>query len=235
MRLLQSVLIQSLLISTSIAFLHSNEFRPVNRLHRSALILPETRSRNVALIRAASSDDFNLLLTDAAVSSSPLQSFQDNHTFLQGILLTIVLKLLVGEVRRRIEKPILDEAGRRIRESATEQLTPDTEQIDVADWAKLAVCIVLDLAGDASELIPFLGEFTDLAFAPAEAGLLQVLFKSPAISAFGFFEEILPFTDVIPTFTLSWVLATLFPTTPISKALRPDGENKTKPGQKGGN
>ena len=89
-------------------------------------------------------------------------------------------------------------------------------------------------AKKTSELIPFLGEFTDLAYAPAEAGLLQVLFKSPAISAFGFVEEILPFTDVIPTFTLSWVLATLFPTTPISKALLPDGGNKTKP-RKGGN
>ena len=42
------------------------------------------------------------------------------------------------------------------------------------DWAKLAGCVALDLAGDASELIPVLGEFTDVAYAPVEAGLLKV-------------------------------------------------------------
>ena len=54
------------------------------------------------------------------------------------------------------------------------------------------------------QLIPFLGEFTDVAFAPIEAGLLKLLFQSNAIAGIGFVEEILPFTDVIPTFTLSW-------------------------------
>ena len=68
-------------------------------------------------------------------------------------------------------------------------------------------------------------------FAPAEAGLLQLLFKSPAISAFGFVEEILPFTDVIPTFTLSWVLSTLFPTTPFAKALLPQDEKQKAEGE----
>ena len=39
-----------------------------------------------------------------------------------------------------------------------------------------------DLAGDASELIPFLGEFTDVGFAPIEAALLKTLFQSNAIA-----------------------------------------------------
>eukprot|EP00546_Thalassionema_frauenfeldii_P017006 CAMPEP_0178902152 /NCGR_PEP_ID=MMETSP0786-20121207/4448_1 /TAXON_ID=186022 /ORGANISM="Thalassionema frauenfeldii, Strain CCMP 1798" /LENGTH=122 /DNA_ID=CAMNT_0020573391 /DNA_START=389 /DNA_END=757 /DNA_ORIENTATION=+ len=115
----------------------------------------------------------------------------------------------------------MNEAGRRIGEAAKDQLTPDTQQIDLADWAKLGGCVAMDLAGDASELIPFLGEFTDVAFAPAEAAMLQLLFKSPLISAFGFAEEILPFTDVVPTFTMSWILSTLFPTTPLAKNLLP--------------
>ena len=166
-----------------------------------------------------------------AEGSNFVTSFQENHTFLQGLLLTIAIKIAVGEIRRIVEKPIMDEAGRRVTAAAKEQLTPDTEQIEITDWAKLVGCIGLDLAGDASELIPVLGEFTDVAFAPAEAGLLQLLFKSPAISAFGFVEEILPFTDVIPTFTLSWVLSTLFPTTPFAKALLPQDEKQKAEGE----
>ena len=43
----------------------------------------------------------------------------------------------------------------------------------------------------------------------------------PVLAGFGFFEEILPFTDVIPTFTLTWCLSTLWPTTPLAKKLLP--------------
>lgn len=158
----------------------------------------------------------NVLLSDNTISNV-WNNFQDNHTFLQGLLLTIVIKIVTGEIRKKIEKPILDEAGRRTAQA----ITPDTNEIKVTDWAKLSGCVAMDVAGDASELIPVLGELTDVAFAPASAGVLQLLFKSPGISAFGFIEEILPFTDVIPTFTLSWILATLFPTTPLAKTLFP--------------
>ena len=37
--------------------------------------------------------------------------------------------------------------------------------------------MALDLAGDVSEAVPVLGEFTDIGFAPAEAWLLKALFK----------------------------------------------------------
>ena len=169
-----------------------------------------------------------VLLSENGGGGNFIQNFQDNHTFLEGLLLTIAIKVVVGEIRRKIEKPIMDEAGRRVAEAAKENLTPDTEQITTGDWAKLGGCIAMDFAGDASELIPVLGEFTDVAFAPAEAALLQVLFKSPLISFFGFAEEILPFTDIIPTFTLSWMLSTLFPTTPLAKGLLPAKEKDTK-------
>ena len=53
-----------------------------------------------------------------------------------------------------------------------------------------------------------------------EAALLTAFFKSPAIAAFGFAEEILPFTDIVPTFTLSWCLSTLWPTTPLASSLQ---------------
>ena len=54
----------------------------------------------------------------------------------------------------------------------------------------------------------------------------QALFQSNALAGIGFVEEILPFTDIIPTFTLSWCLATLWPTTPIAQKLLPQGTTK---------
>ena len=151
-----------------------------------------------------------------------LDQFQSSHAFLISVIITIGSRLAIMELRRRIEKPVMDELGNRV----AQEVTPDADQIDFVQWAKLAACIGLDLAGDASELIPFLGEFTDVAFAPVEAALVFSLFKSPLLSGIGFVEEILPFTDVIPTFTLSWCLATLWPTTPLARRLLPEEQKQ---------
>ena len=171
--------------------------------------------------RAAVSPVCTLLLAEEAAASpellSQLQAFQDSHAFIIGIIVAILSRALINEARYRIEKPVMDELGER----AKSNLTPDTERIGGGQWSQLALCVALDLAGDASELIPFLGEFTDLAYAPVEAALLKGLFKSNLIAGFGFVEEILPFTDLVPTFTLSWCLSTLWPTTPLAKKLLP--------------
>ncbi|MCK6609254.1 MAG: hypothetical protein L6Q46_13290, partial [Flavobacterium sp.] len=48
---------------------------------------------------------------------------------------------------------------------------------------------------------------TDLFWAPISAILLIVMFKGTAgklAGVFGFIEELLPFVDVIPTFTITW-------------------------------
>ena len=156
---------------------------------------------------------------------SEVRTFVSENAFLLGVLATIATRLIINEVRARIEKPILDEAGRRVSAS----LTPDAEAITPGAWAKLATCVALDAAGDASELLPVLGEFTDVAFAPLEAGLLKLIFESNAIAGFGFVEEILPFTDIVPTFTLSWCLATLWPTTPLAKRLLPSASAPSEP------
>lgn len=167
-----------------------------------------------------------LALSDAATDDAglfgALQTWQQDHLFLYGVLVTILSRYIIGELRRRIEKPVMDEVGNRVSTSVKDNLTPNREEITSSAWAKLVLCIALDIAGDASELIPILGEATDLGFAPIEAGLLKVLFQSNLISLFGFTEEILPFTDIIPTFTLSWCLANLWPTTQLAKKLMPD-------------
>ena len=163
----------------------------------------------------------SLLLADDAVAGfDPVgawTAFQDSHAFIIGIIVAIVSRAIINEARYRIEKPVMDELGER----AKDQLTPDTQRIGGGQWGQLALCVALDLAGDASELIPFLGEFTDLAYAPVEAALLKGLFKSNIIAGFGFVEEILPFTDLVPTFTLSWCLKNLWPTTPLGRKLLP--------------
>ena len=141
-----------------------------------------------------------------------------DHTFLEGVVLAVATKIAINEVRRRVEKPVMDEFGRRVASG----LKPEPADVTAEGWAKLVGCLILDLAGDASELIPGLGELTDVVYAPVEAGLLKALFASNAIAAFGFAEELLPFTDIIPTFTLSWCLANLWPTTGLAKQLVPD-------------
>lgn len=177
-----------------------------------ALQARHQQPRVVALTAAA-----QLLADDALELPTQLQAFQDSHAFLIGILLTVVSRVIINETRYRIEKPVMDKAGEAVKTN----LTPDRSAIVAGDWAKLGGCVALDLAGDVSELIPVLGEFTDVAYAPIEAGLLKALFQSNAIAGFGFVEEILPFTDIIPTFTLAWCLQTLWPTTPLARKLLP--------------
>lgn len=157
----------------------------------------------------------SLLVADSESIFSQLEAFQQSHAFLISIMLAIATRLVILEIRRQVEKPVMDKLG----EAAKEQLTPDTEQIGPVAWAQLVGCIALDLAGDASELIPFLGEFTDVAYAPVEAGLLYALFKSPLLGGLGFVEEILPFTDVVPTFCIGWCLQHLWPTTPVAQKM----------------
>ncbi len=72
----------------------------------------------------------------------------------------------------------------------------------------LIVCILMDLIGCVSFAIPGFGEFSDVIWAPLSAYIFYKLFggwKGKIGGIFNFIEEILPFTDVIPTFTLMWI------------------------------
>jgi hypothetical protein len=85
------------------------------------------------------------------------------------------------------------------------------------DFGKLLICLAIDLAGSSSELIPILGEFTDVVTAPLAATLLQNQFGGSKVVFFlEFVEEILPFTDIIPFATLCWVIDTYFPESDIA-------------------
>ncbi len=72
----------------------------------------------------------------------------------------------------------------------------------------LIVGIVFDIIGYATYAIPFFGESADFIWAPISALAMFVMYKGAkgiVGGIFGGLEEILPFTDFIPSFTLMWV------------------------------
>jgi hypothetical protein len=72
----------------------------------------------------------------------------------------------------------------------------------------LVLGILFDLIGMMSFTIPLIGEFSDVVWAPVSGFLMVRMYKGTAgkvAGIFSFLEEILPFTDVIPSFTLMWI------------------------------
>ena len=73
----------------------------------------------------------------------------------------------------------------------------------------IGLCIILDLLGMVTYFFPGLGEFVDVVFAPISAYLFFKMFggKLGMIgSVLNFLEEIIPFTDIIPSFTIAWFI-----------------------------
>jgi hypothetical protein len=81
-------------------------------------------------------------------------------------------------------------------------------QVKSRKMAKLVLGIFFDLIGMVSYAVPALAEIIDVVWAPVSAILLASMYKGTvgkAAGAFEFLEEILPGTDIIPTFTLTWI------------------------------
>jgi hypothetical protein len=73
----------------------------------------------------------------------------------------------------------------------------------------VALCVLLDLVGMSSYIFPALGEFADIIWAPISGYIFLKLFggRLGAIgSVLNFIEEIVPFTDIIPSFTIAWFI-----------------------------
>lgn len=73
----------------------------------------------------------------------------------------------------------------------------------------LFFCILMDLVGYATFALPFFGEFLDLIWAPLSGLIYWRTFggaKGFLGGGFAFLEELLPGTDIIPTFTISWFI-----------------------------
>ena len=72
----------------------------------------------------------------------------------------------------------------------------------------LILGILFDAIGMLSFTVPFIGEFSDVIWAPLAGFLMTWMYKGTIGKVGGtiaFLEEILPFTDFIPTFTLTWI------------------------------
>ncbi len=68
--------------------------------------------------------------------------------------------------------------------------------------------VIYDAIGMASATVPLVGPFLDLAWAPYAAKKMTQMYpgkKGKLASVIVFLEEILPFSDIIPTFTLMWL------------------------------
>ena len=73
----------------------------------------------------------------------------------------------------------------------------------------LHTCILLDLVGMSSYLLPFAGEVFDFIWAPLSAIIFYFMFGKKAGvfgGMFSFIEELLPGFDIIPTFTIAWFI-----------------------------
>ena len=73
----------------------------------------------------------------------------------------------------------------------------------------LAICIAMDIAGMATYFIPALGEIADVVWAPISAFIFYKMFGGRFGMIGGvlnFLEEIIPFTDIIPSFTIAWFI-----------------------------
>jgi hypothetical protein len=73
---------------------------------------------------------------------------------------------------------------------------------------KLVLGILFDGIGMLSFTIPGIGEFGDVVWAPLAGFLMTKMYEGRTGKVAGvltFLEEILPFTDVVPSFTLTWI------------------------------
>ena len=73
---------------------------------------------------------------------------------------------------------------------------------------RLLIGVLFDVLGIATYFIPALGEAGDLAWAPIAAATFFGMYRGLTGIIGGsivFIEELFPFTDFMPTFTLTWL------------------------------
>ena len=73
---------------------------------------------------------------------------------------------------------------------------------------RLVMSLIFDAVGYLSYLIPLVGEFSDVIWAPIAGFLLKSMYKGTVGTVGGiiaFIEEAVPGLDFIPTFTLTWL------------------------------
>jgi hypothetical protein len=101
------------------------------------------------------------------------------------------------------------------------QVPASQRAVQKPDIFKLLVCVAIDVIGTSSELVPLLGEVSDIVWAPIAALILRSLFGgSNTVLVLEFAEEILPFTDILPLATICWVVDTFLTDSNVAKLLQ---------------
>ncbi|WP_394344910.1 hypothetical protein [Aquimarina algicola] len=75
-------------------------------------------------------------------------------------------------------------------------------------YKKLGLSLLFDGLGMVTFMIPGVGEFGDIIWAPLAGWLMTRMYKGnvgKAAGAITFVEEALPGVDVVPTFTIMWL------------------------------
>jgi hypothetical protein len=73
---------------------------------------------------------------------------------------------------------------------------------------KLILGLLFDAIGMLSFTIPYIGEFSDVVWAPLAGFLMTKMYDGRVGKVAGiltFVEEIIPFTDIVPSFTITWI------------------------------
>ena len=73
--------------------------------------------------------------------------------------------------------------------------------------SKLILSLLFDGIGMLSYVVPIFAEVTDLFWAPISGILLMTMYRGTIgklAGVFGFIEELVPFIDFVPTFTITW-------------------------------
>ncbi len=85
--------------------------------------------------------------------------------------------------------------------------------------------IVFDAVGMVTMFIPVIGPFLDIAWAPYAAKKMNEMYpgkKGKIASFIVFVEEILPWTDFVPTFTLMWIYTYVFSSKKTAQTIEVD-------------
>jgi hypothetical protein len=72
---------------------------------------------------------------------------------------------------------------------------------------KLILSLIFDGIGMLSYIVPVFTESLDVIWAPISGLLLVIMYKGSVgkiAGLFGIVEELIPLTDIIPTFTITW-------------------------------
>ncbi|KAL3803302.1 hypothetical protein ACHAW5_009762 [Stephanodiscus triporus] len=134
----------------------------------------------------------------AAIGSAAYFSTRDGRTRIQHVAEPTYQSFLMTKTGQRI---VYDVGPRPSPQALAEAMLP-TDMI-----GKLVVSLLIDIVGSASYLIPIAGEGFDLAWAPVSMTLVGALYDGvmPSLKYVALMEELLPFTDWVPSATVGWV------------------------------